>query len=82
MSRRKKKRPPHSVMCDTCEPHDQTETREPKLVSRSLLGTITCHQLSCGHAWHRTAATGSDAPGLTECDCAGYQSPKRRVNRK
>jgi hypothetical protein len=56
--------------CETCGPDHQTETREPKLVSRSLLHTTTCHQLACGHAWHRTAATGNGAPAVTKCDCA------------
>jgi hypothetical protein len=65
------------VKCDTCGPDDQAETREPKLVSKSLMYTTTCHQLACGHAWRRTVAIGSDAPGITECDCGGSQSSKR-----
>jgi hypothetical protein len=41
-----------------------------------VAGVITCHQLECGHAWHRTIAyVGGIFPGLARnatfapCDC-------------
>src|SRR6185503_4179763 len=56
------------MVCKTCGPDHQTETREPKLVSKGLRETIMCHQLACGHAWHRTAVIGSAALGAA-CNC-------------
>ena len=56
------------MVCKTCGPDEQTETREPKLVSKGLRETIMCHQLACGHAWHRTAVIGSDELAAA-CNC-------------
>jgi hypothetical protein len=56
------------MLCKTCGPDDQTETREPKLMSKGLRKTIMCHRLACGHAWHRTAVIGSPAL-VAACNC-------------
>ena len=62
--------------CSLCGPRDQAEIRRT-LLSAGLAGVITCHQLECGHTWHRTVANvGRIFPGLVRnatfapCDCA------------
>jgi len=61
--------------CGLCGPREQTELRARSL-SAGLAGVVTCHELECGHAWHRTVANvGRIFPGLARnatfapCDC-------------
>jgi hypothetical protein len=70
-------RPGVKTRCSLCGPHEQSEMRW-KPLSAGLAGVITCHQLECGHAWHRTIANvGGIFPGLVRnatfapCDCLG-----------
>ena len=63
------------VRCALCGPRERIETRRTPL-SDGVTGVITCHQLDCGHAWHRTiASVGGIFPGLVRnatfipCDC-------------
>jgi hypothetical protein len=65
-----------NARCELCGVRDRVETgRKP--LSSGLAGVVTCHRLSCGHAWHRTVAhVGHIFPGLVRnatfvpCDCA------------
>jgi len=61
--------------CPLCGPHAQMELRTRPL-SSGPAGVITCHELECGHTWHRTVANvGHIFPGLVRnatfvpCDC-------------
>jgi hypothetical protein len=61
--------------CGLCGVRDRAETGRQHL-SSSLAGVVTCHQLECGHAWHRIVANvGRIFPGLVRnatfvpCDC-------------
>jgi hypothetical protein len=61
--------------CALCGLREQAEI-ERRSLSASLAGVVTCHQLECGHAWHRTIANvGRIFPGLVRnatfvpCDC-------------
>lgn len=61
--------------CGLCGPREQTQLRTRRL-SAGLAGVVTCHELECGHAWHRTVANvGHIFPGLVRnatfvpCDC-------------
>jgi len=63
------------VRCVLCGIRERTETRRTPL-STGAAGVITCHQLDCGHTWHRTVANvGGIFPGLVRnatfvpCDC-------------
>ena len=63
------------VRCALCGVRERTETRSRPL-SADVAGVVTCHQLDCGHAWHRTIANvGGIFPGLVRnatfvpCDC-------------
>ena len=62
--------------CGLCGLRDRAETGR-KHLSAGLAGVVTCHQLECGHAWHRTVANvGRIFPGLVRnatfvpCDCS------------
>ena len=75
--------PEHRVRCAVCGPRERTETRR-RLLSDGVAGVITCHQLDCGHAWHRTVANvGGIFPGLVRngtfipCDCDDAASERR-----
>lgn len=61
--------------CGLCGLRERAEIRTTPL-SAGLAGVVTCHQLECGHGWHRTIANvGSIFPGLVRnatfvpCDC-------------
>jgi hypothetical protein len=61
--------------CGLCGPHPRVELRTRPL-SAGPAGVVTCHELECGHAWHRTVANvGQIFPGLVRnatfapCDC-------------
>jgi hypothetical protein len=64
-----------NARCESCGARDRVETGR-KHLSAGPAGVITCHQLACGHAWHRIVANvGSIFPGLLRnatfvpCDC-------------
>jgi len=64
------------VRCALCGLRERIETRQRRPLSASVTGVVTCHQLDCGHAWHRTIANvGGIFPGLVRnatfipCDC-------------
>jgi hypothetical protein len=69
--------------CGLCGIRERTETRMTHL-SAGPGGVVTCHQLDCGHAWHRTVAhVGRIFPGLVRnatfvpCDCSDELSERR-----
>jgi hypothetical protein len=64
-----------NARCELCGLRDCVETGRRNL-DAGPAGVVTCHQLACGHAWHRTVANvGQIFPGLVRnatfvpCDC-------------
>ena len=70
-----------NARCEICGLRDRVETGR-KHLSTGPAGVVTCHQLACGHAWHRIVANvGRIFPGLLRnatfvpCDCSDDLRP-------
>lgn len=59
--------------CQRCNGADRADSREPYIVRRTTRSVTECHELTCGHRWHVTAANldGADEPVVYDhpCDC-------------
>jgi hypothetical protein len=57
------------MTCDICN-KEEKEIGQPRGVTQNPL--VLCHELTCGHRWHRQYPSTGDLQHHRECDCADY----------